>query len=85
MESPAEKQQLSAIARPGQSYTIAERIKLEHMTGRMQVGTLVLEPGDVITVRSNDERHGLSFTCSKYQGTVIISPTQAASVGVEHE
>ena len=81
MESPKEKTPLVA----GESYTIAERTEVEHMTGRGQIGKLVLDVGDVIDVKSNDPKLGLSFSTSKYpEGEVIVSPQQATSINVEN-
>ena len=84
MESPHEKVSLTSIAKRGESYSIAERVELEHMVGRGQIGKLILDIGDVIVVKSNDPRHGLSFSTTKYpEGDVIVSPRQAASISVE--
>jgi hypothetical protein len=83
MESPSEKTSLADIAIAGESYTIAEPIALQHLVGQKRFATLALEIGDVIVVRSTSERHGISFTTTKYpEDAVIVSPRQAASIKV---
>jgi len=83
MESPQEKQSLVAIARAGESYTISERVEVQHMADRGQRANIVLEVGDVIDVTGNDPQKGLALRTSKSAGTVLISPEQAQSIVVE--
>jgi len=83
MESQSEKQSLAAIARSGESYTITERVEVQHMVDRGQNENVVLEVGDVIDVTGNDPQKGLALRTSKSAWTVFISPEQATSILVE--
>lgn len=83
MESPQEKQSLAAIARAGESYTIVERVEVQHMADRGKRETVVLEVGDVIDVKGYDPQKGLALRTSKFAGAVLISPQQAQSILVE--
>jgi len=83
MESPREKQSLASIAKSGESYTITERVEVQHMVGKGQKADVVLEVGDVIDVTGNDPQKGLALRTSKSDGTVLISPEQAQSIVVE--
>ncbi len=75
---------LAAIAQPGNSYTVQDRIELGELVGNGEAQQLIFDVGDVIVVQSNDSRLGLQISSTKYpRAEIVLSPEQAASINVE--
>lgn len=84
IDSPKNTGSLVSVIENGKEYVVTEAIDIMQVPTRGEMPTLVLKPGDVITVRTYDAEKGLLFSCGS-QASVIVSPAQAQKIQVETE